>query len=724
MAAGKSSLRCRPRRWIASAIVMVAATLTAVGSLDPASSGAAALPDDWPMFHRDERHSGLARDTTLAASNVASLATRWMAQTGSQSFTSPAVVYNATLGRDLVYQGSQSGTFAAYDAATGERVWYFKVAAHIQSSPAVVNGVVYFGASDHNLYALDATTGALICSGNVGGVISASPVVVDPDGTGLVAYFGDNGVTGSDDGGHVHAVNAVDPNGAADCSLKWTFDGFGVPPGSDEQAGSWSPPGFAKDKDGRPVVVFGSSSPDNAVYAVDARTGELLWRFQTKVYFIDNDVGAGPTISKPGINGFDDGVVYIPGKNRIVYALNLRTGALLWEFNSRVDSPDVTAHMRSTPALLGNRLILGYGAGVYALDAVTGAKVWKTAETATPTPEVVSSPAISGPFGSRVVFVGDLAGTVHAYRASDGARLWSSQTGFFIYGSAAVAAGKAFISSADGYLYAFGLAGGASAPPDTTIASPIEGEIVANPAGDLTVSGTAADDTSVSSVLVAVKNRNTNKWWEATSGTWSPVFHQQEATLDTPGAASASWTATFPAPFGGGEFFVQAETVDADGQHDPQVPGVRFTIAGLGAPPETTIDEPVNKEVVHFPGGERQRFAVALRGTATDPGGARLGIKKVNVVVKNREHGEYWCGPAGCGDGTSFDWSPTYKLLTATLVSPGAATTEWSLDVPVYDHPHSYFVMAWATDKDNEKDETRAMLGRFCVRDVGDPTCA
>jgi hypothetical protein len=41
-----------------------------------------------------------------------------------------------------------------------------------------------------------------------------------------------------------------------------------------------------------------------------------------------------------------------------------------------------------------------------------------------------------------------------------------------------------------------------------------------------------------------------------------------------------------------------------------------------------------------------------------------------------------------------------------------------------YDHPHSYHVQAWAQDRDDEQDTTRAILSRFCVRDAGDDTCA
>ena len=97
---------------------------------------------------------------------------------------------------------------------------------------------------------------------------------------------------------------------------------------------------------------------------------------------MDNDVGAGPTISAPGVNGFANGIAYVAGKDRIVYALNLKTGQKRWEFSIRTDSPKAGGATRSTASLLGNRLYVGYGKGVYALNATTGAKVWKTEESA------------------------------------------------------------------------------------------------------------------------------------------------------------------------------------------------------------------------------------------------------------------------------------------------------------------------------------------------------
>jgi outer membrane protein assembly factor BamB len=683
------------------------------------------------MFHRDAAHTGVSTDTTISTENVASLGLRWQANTGSPAYTSPAVVYNAALDRALVYVANQDGTFAAYDAATGDRVWYFNTPAHLQSSPAVSKRTVYFGASDHKLYALNATTGALQCTFHAGGAIAASPVVVDPDGRGSqgrIVYFGDNGLTGTDDGGHVWAVHAVDRrDGRPDCSEAWSFDGFGDPPGSQTTAGSWSPPAFGVDGDGRAIIAVGGSSPDNSVYGLDAVTGARIWRYETQTFTLDNDVGAGPTISAPGVNGFANGVAYVAGKNRIVYAINLKTGNLIWQFSIRDDSPAAGGATRSTASLLGNRLYIGYGAGVYALNATTGAKVWKTEQSAgIATMEVISSPAVTGPPDKGVLFVGDLGGTVYAFDLQTGNDLWSYQTGNFIYGSPAVAAGRVYVASSDSFLYAFGLGGGApSAAPQTTLTEPLDGAVVANPVGELSLTGAASDDVGVQKVFVAIKDRNSTQWWDAATQSWSAVFQQHQAVLANAGGTSTGWTSSFPAPPAGGVYYAQAEAIDADGQHDVSVAQVDFTVSSTGNPPETTIGSPTFKQVIAFPGGVRQPFPVTITGTASDPTGSNRGVARVFQYVKNREHGEYYCGAGGCPAqaGEVSDWSPTYQKVEAVLASPGAQSTSWSYTFPPYDHPHSYFVAAWSQDLDGEIDQTRAQVQRFCVRDPGDLTC-
>ena len=67
------------------------------------------------------------------------------------------------------------------------------------------------------------------------------------------------------------------------------------------------------------VMYIGSW--DNNVYALNARTGALLWKYAT----------GGPVDSAPAVA---NGVVYFGSWDFNVYALNARTGALLWKYTT------------------------------------------------------------------------------------------------------------------------------------------------------------------------------------------------------------------------------------------------------------------------------------------------------------------------------------------------------------------------------------------------------
>src|SRR5438477_9242836 len=166
------------RRSLACALLVVA------GAVVPSAAA-----DDWPMFHRDALHSGLSAETAISVANASTLGVDWQVNTGSPARTSPVVVHSAALGRDLVYEGSASGVVSAYDAASGQRVWWHKVGASVNSTPAYSAGRIWFGSSDRFLYALNADTGSQACRFSAGGVISASAVVADP-GSCAVVYFG------------------------------------------------------------------------------------------------------------------------------------------------------------------------------------------------------------------------------------------------------------------------------------------------------------------------------------------------------------------------------------------------------------------------------------------------------------------------------------------------------------------------------------------------------
>ena len=65
-------------------------------------------------------------------------------------------------------------------------------------------------------------------------------------------------------------------------------------------------------------------SDDNNLYALNASTGALLWKYAT-----GGNVSSSPAVA--------NGVVYIGSDDYDVYALNAGTGALLWKYATRDD---------------------------------------------------------------------------------------------------------------------------------------------------------------------------------------------------------------------------------------------------------------------------------------------------------------------------------------------------------------------------------------------------
>src|SRR5206468_2319817 len=107
------------------------------------------------------------------------------------------------------------------------------------------------------------------------------------------------------------------------------------------------------------VVYVGT---EQGVFAVDAATGQELWETENTLRFD----GAAPAVG--------DGLVYFGsnccGTTSEVAAFDTATGARRWKFTVR----DVFA---GGFALAGGLLYPGSGGNQYALDAATGALVWR-----------------------------------------------------------------------------------------------------------------------------------------------------------------------------------------------------------------------------------------------------------------------------------------------------------------------------------------------------------
>lgn len=272
---------------------------------------------------------------------------------------------------------------------------------------------------------------------------------------------------------------------------------------------------------GNTFIVVGSNQNNNGgngaaavpgpkVYAFDAVSGNTLWTVD-----LGTKVRSSPLIAV--ISGFnnDDPVVYLSGHNGRTYALDARTGTVLWTSPNDNDDFEEDGLYRASPALVDGYIYMATSRGnVYKLNATTGAIVWRS----TPFPgshpypnanvpanwvttgwgtapgniqdywgytQIFSTPnVVDIPGVGKVVFViahgkkewdwpgATFAVHLFAIDANTGARLWASDAmGGNNRDAAAVGevdtnydgnpdTWRAFVNPTDGYVYAFNVVDG------------------------------------------------------------------------------------------------------------------------------------------------------------------------------------------------------------------------------------------------------------------------
>lgn len=175
-------------------------------------------------------------------------------------------------------------------------------------------------------------------------------------------------------------------------------------------------------------VVYAGST-DHNVYALDAKTGTVIWSYAT-----GDIVYSTPTVA--------NGIVYIGSNDNKVYALNASTGVLIWKY--------ATGNRVLYFPAVGNGIVYvsSNDSKVYALDANTGALIWSY-----PTGSFFFSVSVA----NGKVYVG--SDQVYALDAKTGALIWSyPASGTF---SPAVARGVVYGTSRDGNVYALNAGTGA-----------------------------------------------------------------------------------------------------------------------------------------------------------------------------------------------------------------------------------------------------------------------
>ena len=343
------------------------------------------------MFRGDASHTGVYRGEGPRAFHRV----KWTFTTGDRIVSSP--VYSD----GVLYFGGDDGHVYAVDAADGRQRWKYKTGGPVPSTPAVASEVVYATSYDGKLHAIDVKTGQArwkfetggerrFEAKNLHGMLPKNQTIADAFDVFLSSPVVVAGAVyfGSGDG-HAYALDA------ASGDLLWKFQTGDV---------VHSSPAFA---DG--VVYFGSW--DSWIYAVDAKSGALKWRFHGgEDPLIHNQVGFQ---SSPAIV---NGVVYTGCRDSKLYAIDAATGQEKWHFDA------AGSWVISSPAVARGKVIFGTSdSSLYlVLDAETGKELVRQQGKA----YVFSSPSVAG----NTVYVGVLNGTLEARDLASGNLLWQFET--------------------------------------------------------------------------------------------------------------------------------------------------------------------------------------------------------------------------------------------------------------------------------------------------------
>ncbi|HWZ98062.1 MAG TPA: PQQ-binding-like beta-propeller repeat protein [Candidatus Dormibacteraeota bacterium] len=333
------------------------------------------------IFHANPTHTGVFNAPGVPEFHKV----RWLFRTKGPVLSSPIV------SGDSVYVGSTDHNFYALDLATGNVKWKFETGGRVQGSAVISNGSVFFESYDSNLYCLDAATGKLKWKFKT-------------------------------DGEHRFAAKHLHGGEPAAELMPDPFDFF------------LSSPVVANG-----LVYFGSG--DGNVYALDAVTGYMKWRFKA-----GDVIHASPALA--------DGTLYVGSWDSYFYALDAATGKEKWRFKTGED-PDIHNQqgIQSSAAVADGVVYFGCrDSKFYAVDAATGKQLWAFSNKGS---WVISSPAIRD---GKVYFATSDTGLFHTLDAKTGAPIFSIDFKHWpMFSSPAIAGDFAYIGSHDGRLLAISL---------------------------------------------------------------------------------------------------------------------------------------------------------------------------------------------------------------------------------------------------------------------------
>lgn len=199
----------------------------------------------------------------------------------------------------------------------------------------------------------------------------------------------------------------------------------------------------------------------------------------------------------------------------------------------------------------------------------------------------------------------------------------------------------------------------------------------------LDITGTATDDIGVSAVKVALQDSLTRRYVQP-NGTLSASFAALNATVDSPGATSTTFTLPVDLP-AAGNYGVTAWAVDTSGQQDTSTSGAtaRYLVFPGDADPylSDTLRAPVD-------GASFTEGKIFVSGRAFDD----VAMAAVNVAIQNS---------TGLYLQSNGTFTTTERYVSSFLTSPGTPGSQYAYTSPVL-APGTYTVLVRPVDNNGQ----------------------
>ncbi len=322
-------------------------------------------------------------------------------------------------------------------------MWTFTTEDEIKSSPVIQGNRIVIGSTDGNVYCLD-QNGKQVWQHEAGNAIEATALIHNGN-----VYIGDLS-------GNFYSLR-LDDGG-----LNWHYKTQGQISG----APNWWSDGS------KTYILIGSY--DYFLHCVDARTGSVVWTYETNNYIngtvaIDgNDAIFGGcdgllhvvdiTTGKPrleleistyiaGSASLENGKAYMGDYDGYFACVDYNRGETDWVWSSETSQ----AAFIASPAVNNNRVIIGNrDRHVYCFDKKTGSLIWKRN-----TGRQVEASVI---LTSSEVLAANMSGVLMLLDVNNGRVKWSYEVGSAIFSNPAVLQGRIIFGAQDGKVYCLGYA--------------------------------------------------------------------------------------------------------------------------------------------------------------------------------------------------------------------------------------------------------------------------